>query len=139
MDGPTLLFILRIVSALLLLAFLVAFAWFLQRDLVSVTDAQQEGELQLGFIEVVDGQQRQRHNLRSVISIGRIPSNTIVLDNAYTSAQHALITRRESQWWLEDLNSRNGTLLNNIPINEPAVITVGDDIAIGDVHLSLIV
>ena len=138
MDGPTLLLVLRIVSALILLAFLGAIAWFLQRDLVAVQMSQTETDESAGFIDVVNGADTVRHKLRSVVSIGRIPSNTIILDNSYTSAQHALITRRDAQWWLEDLDSRNGTLLNDIPIETPTVITAGDDIVIGDVRLTLI-
>ena len=137
MDGATLLLTLRILSALLLLLFLAAIAWFLQRDL-SVAEEALRGKDEIeGFIEVITPNGRQQHKLRSVISIGRIPNNTIVLDNPITSAQHALITLRDGQWWLEDLHSRNGTLLNGIPISEPTVISVGDMIEIGEVRLNL--
>lgn len=138
MDGSALLLILRILSALLLLAFLGTIAWFLQRDLATMNEVLREKDEVTGYLDVAHGEDVTRHKLRSVVSIGRTPSNTIILDNAYTSAQHALITRRDAQWWLEDLNSRNGTLLNDIPVKEPSVITVGDAIAIGDVQLTLV-
>lgn len=138
MDGAALLFTLRVISALLLLLFLAAIALFLQRDLAAASVALR-GQTQLqGFIEVISAGGRVQHKLRSVISIGRIASNTIILDNSVTSAQHALITQRDGQWWLEDLHSRNGTLLNGIPVSEPTVISVGDAIEIGEVRLGLL-
>ena len=138
MDGPAILLMLRILSALVLLAFLGVLGWLLQRELTVAARVLDNEEADLGFVHVLDGQANAtRAKLRPVVSIGRIPTNTIILDNSYTSAQHALITHRDNQWWVEDLNSRNGTLLNDIPVTAPAVITVGDVIAIGDVKLTL--
>lgn len=137
MDGPTILLLLRLLSALLLLAFLGCIAWFLQRDLAALAHSSAQKQASYGFVDVTQDDETIRHRLRSVVSVGRIRSNTIVLDNSYTSAQHALITRRDAQWWLEDLNSRNGTLLNDIPVSEPTVITYGDSIVIGEVQLTL--
>lgn len=73
--------------------------------------------------------------LAPVTSMGRSNGNTIVIDDGYASAEHALVTLRGEQWWLEDLGSRNGTLLNNLPVNEPVVLSTGDLITIGDTQL----
>ena len=75
--------------------------------------------------------------LLPVTRIGRAEYNTIVLEDAFVSAEHALLSRRENQWWLEDLNSRNGTLLNDLAIAEPAVVSAGDVITIGSVQLKI--
>ena len=137
-DGPALLLILRVLSALVLLAFLGIIAWFLQRELTVTAKSLSNDEVTNGFLRVMlPDAIVERHPLRQIVSIGRTLSNTIVLDNNYTSAQHALITRRDNQWWLEDLKSRNGTLINNIPVEEPTAISTGDQISIGDVTLML--
>lgn len=48
------------------------------------------------------------------ISIGRLESSDIRLaSDTFISREHAKIHWRESQWWLEDLNSRNGTFIIN--------------------------
>nr|MBP6804905.1 FHA domain-containing protein [Chloroflexota bacterium] len=39
--------------------------------------------------------------------------------------------------WLEDLGSRNGTLLNGAPLVETAVISAGDVITIGGTDLKV--
>ncbi len=75
--------------------------------------------------------------LSPVMGIGRAASNTVVLDDDYVSSEHALLSLRGSQWWLEDLNSRNGTQLNDIPLNAPAVVTMGDVLTIGNTRFKL--
>ena len=67
-------------------------------------------------------------------TIGRAESNTITISDPYASAEHALIAWRSSQWWLEDRDSRNGTLLNDIPVEEPLIIGHGDVIGIGQMR-----
>lgn len=138
MNDALFLLILRGVSAAALIAFVAVLASLMQRELHATERllsrrTEMQGEL---IVTHPDGREL-RVQLRPVLSIGRIPQNSIVLDNGYTSAQHALITYRENQWWIEDLDSRNGTLVNGIDINEPTVISVGDEIMIGDVALKL--
>lgn len=138
MNTELFLLIMRGISALSLLAFLGALGYFIQRELRATERLLEKDEVARGELTVThsDGE-IERVALRPVLSIGRIPQNSIVLNNGYTSAQHALITFRENQWWVEDLNSRNGTLVNGIDIDEPTIISVGDEIMIGDVALKL--
>jgi hypothetical protein len=138
MDPALLLFLLRVASALVLLAFLGGVVFLLVRDLQTADESQAVQERVTGYVEVrISADPPTRHPLRPVTTIGRAPTNQIVLDNSYTSSRHALITRRGRQWWLEDLKSRNGTLLNDLPLTEPTVITPADSITIGDVHLRI--
>ncbi len=68
-------------------------------------------------------------------TLGRLESNTIAISDPYASSEHALLAWRSGQWWLEDRDSRNGTLLNDIAVEEPLVISHGDIIGIGQVRL----
>jgi hypothetical protein len=74
---------------------------------------------------------------RQVIAIGRDPLCDVILDDGTVSAQHARLTYRQSQWWLEDLHSTNGTFLNQEAVLEPVVITSGDELRCGQVILRL--
>jgi pSer/pThr/pTyr-binding forkhead associated (FHA) protein len=47
------------------------------------------------------------------------------------------LTYHHGQWWLEDLSSTNGTFLNHLPISMSTVITSGDEIVCGNVHLTI--
>jgi len=64
------------------------------------------------------------------VSIGREPSNRISLLDAGVSRRHCLILRAGEQFKIQDLNSRNGTFLNGVPISE-RVLSSGDEIKIG--------
>ena len=37
------------------------------------------------------------------------------ISDPYASGEHSLVAWRSGQWWLEDRDSRNGTLLNAFP------------------------
>jgi ABC transport system ATP-binding/permease protein len=64
-----------------------------------------------------------------VITIGRSPDSDVVLDYPMISWEHARIVQRNGQHILEDLNSRNGTAINELQnrIRE-AVILPSDDV-----------
>jgi pSer/pThr/pTyr-binding forkhead associated (FHA) protein len=72
-----------------------------------------------------------------VTSIGRSPSNTVVIADTYASSQHALLAWREGHWWLEDRESRNGTRLNGELVEEPRLVSTGDVIRLGQTKLRL--
>jgi len=52
------------------------------------------------------------------ITIGRMKGNTIVIDDASISLSHAKITRKNGKFFLKDLNSTNGTLVNGQSISD---------------------
>ena len=73
------------------------------------------------------------HILRDeMITIGRMKGNTIALDDASVSVSHAKITRKGADFFLKDLNSTNGTMLNGQTINE-ARLRDGDQLKFGEV------
>ena len=50
---------------------------------------------------------------------GRHPNSQIVLDNEAVSRHHAQILESHGHFFLEDLKSRNGTLINGRPVDQP--------------------
>lgn len=70
-------------------------------------------------------------------SVGRAPDNQIVLPDTYVSSYHARLDRRDDEWWLTDLGSRNGTRLNDVTITKSVPLVRGDVIGIGQVELKL--
>ncbi len=75
--------------------------------------------------------------LQPVTILGRDAKNTIVLHDTAASARHARLSRTNGTWWLEDLGSRSGTTLNELPLSKPAPLTEGDVIGIGSLRFRL--
>jgi Nif-specific regulatory protein len=65
------------------------------------------------------------------ISIGREPGNQISLLDAAVSRRHCVITRHARQFKIQDLNSRNSTFVNGVPVTERTLAS-GDEIKIGN-------
>lgn len=76
-------------------------------------------------------EQGKRLALRPVTAIGRSHTNILIIADAFASNHHALILWRDELWWLEDLESHNGTFLNEQRITQPVPLTSGDRIRIG--------
>ena len=75
--------------------------------------------------------------LSAVSSIGRSLRSTVSLDDEFLSAEHSLLSWRDGTWWLEDLESTNGTFVNGVRITQSVPISPGDLIEIGRVVLRL--
>ena len=69
--------------------------------------------------------------LRPIVTLGRAEGNTVVIKDDFASANHARIVLDQGKWWLEDRESRNGTLLNGETILRRTILTDGDEIGIG--------
>ena len=65
------------------------------------------------------------------VSIGREPSNVVPILDASVSRRHCLIRRDADEFKIQDLNSRNSTFVNGVPIMEK-ILASGDEIKIGN-------
>jgi pSer/pThr/pTyr-binding forkhead associated (FHA) protein len=108
----------------------------LQLDYMKAAEGE-ESELPKQVIVVVQktGQKVPLKNRK--VKIGRDPSNQVVIpDDTFTSRHHAWISYEESDFWLEDLGSTNGTLLNGHPVVKRQVLSAGDKIRVGHTELT---
>ncbi len=71
--------------------------------------------------------------LQPVTVLGCAPDSTIVLGDASIAARHACLFQENGVWWLEDLGSERGTLLNDLLLSKPTTLAQGDLIGIGNV------
>ncbi|MGE0787498.1 MAG: GGDEF domain-containing protein [Sandaracinaceae bacterium] len=65
------------------------------------------------------------------LTVGRGTENRLVLDNDSVSRRHCRIEKRNAQWYVVDLDSTNGTYVNDVQVAEYAMRR-GDQIKIGD-------
>ena len=52
------------------------------------------------------------------VSIGREPSNQISLLDSLVSRRHSVIRKNGEGFLIQDLDSRNSTFVNNVPVKE---------------------
>ncbi len=69
------------------------------------------------------------------ISIGTLPENDLVLSDATVSRKHAVVEERPDGYLLRDLDSTNGSFLDNVRIRE-GYITPGSIIRLGQTEIS---
>jgi hypothetical protein len=162
-NVDVLLLILRVITGAVLLTFLGAVFLVLWRDYRAAVQAATVMQRQRGRLVVVqpgrlagtdgNGQTAELTDTADAIgaaelagtsfpllpltSLGRGPMNTVVLNDTFCSQEHALVTWRGGQWWLEDRNSSNGTRLNGEKIAGPVVVSSGDVIGIGQIALKV--
>lgn len=67
----------------------------------------------------------------SDISIGRAPTSTLVLEDDFASGTHAQLMRHGNAWYLEDVDSRNGTWMGNMRIDQPERLYAGSEFRVG--------
>lgn len=74
----------------------------------------------MAFVKILSGNQKGKKIEidRDRIVIGRAPENVVVIDDPSVSAKHCSILRDGRKFTLRDLDSTNGTLLNNVKISE---------------------
>ncbi len=142
MSPISTLLVLRLALALVLYLFLAALFFLLWRDLRGAARAGQARAQRLGRLVVLDSSvpalpAGASFALLPVSSLGRAPTNTAYLPDDTCSLEHALLHQRDGQWWLEDLDSRNGTRLNDNAITQATPVLPGDVIGVGRVKLKL--
>jgi hypothetical protein len=72
------------------------------------------------------------------ILIGRSPESTLVLEDDYASARHARIYPADGAWYVEDLDSTNGTFAGQQRVTgTPLKLDVGSTLKIGTTVLEM--
>jgi pSer/pThr/pTyr-binding forkhead associated (FHA) protein len=72
-----------------------------------------------------------------VLTIGRSPHSDLFLDDVTVSRHHARVLRDEGGFWVEDLNSLNGTYVNRKRIEQQRLFD-GDELQIGKFKLAFV-
>ena len=86
----------------------------------------------------VDDELTSHRFTRTEIIIGRDPSCDVYIDDKTVSMRHARLAFHHQQWWLEDLESTNGTFVNQEPVVSPIVVTEGDQVYCGQALFNVV-
>jgi len=140
MDGFTLvLWGVRILFLLLLYVFLARVVRALLRDLRAAAREPVDRPGRLVVIESPAGEPAagRSFGLDVITPLGRDVNNAIVIEDPFASAEHAVLTYRGRSWYLEDLDSTNGSYINGQPVDGVAAMSYGDELQIGQVRFRL--
>jgi len=133
----------RILAAVILYTFLGLAFYIIWRDLKSAAARHNDHSADTHLLRVVESAgngtvgREDVFLLQPITLLGRDPDNTIVLADSTAAARHARLCHQRGVWWLEDLGSGDGTMLNEAPLSEPTPLAPGDIIGIGELRLRL--
>jgi pSer/pThr/pTyr-binding forkhead associated (FHA) protein len=132
MSGPV-VFILRLLLTASLYAFLAWAFTNLWRDIKlqsALLSARRIPPISL-TLNPAEEVKHIRRFIQAEVTIGRDPACECPVDDDSVSARHARLSYHHNQWWLEDLDSTNGTLLNQEKLGLPTVVISGDEFRCG--------
>lgn len=138
MSGIVVLIVRAIVS-LMLYAFLGTALYIIWQDLQMQSELVKAAQVPLMTISPIsDDTSPMEYSVPEVI-IGRDPLCNCAIPDETVSSRHARLSYHHNQWWLEDLNSTNGTFLNDDRVYTPTVVIAGDEIRCGQIVLKIII
>lgn len=100
------------------------------------------GKMAATFELVVEGEGVTPHSVsisKRPFSIGRGPSNDLVVPDGLVSWEHIKVWSDRGVVWCADAGSTNGTYVNGEKINGTVQLKIGDRITVGSNRLSLLV
>jgi pSer/pThr/pTyr-binding forkhead associated (FHA) protein len=129
-----LVLILRFALAIALYTFL---GWVLS---ILWQEVKQQGELLASqkkpvikvLAKLESGKEVQQRYSQTEVTIGRDPNCDFPILDEAVSAHHARVSFHHSQWWLEDLNSTNGTFIGKSKVSVPVVLIASDEFKCGN-------
>lgn len=138
--NPILLLIIRILLASALYLFIGWVVYTIWIDLNRKdTNPEQVGvpAITLKFID----QQSEKIEFftRPIITIGREPTCDCIIFDKAVSAKQARLSFHHNQWWIEDLDSTNGTFINQDKVTQPTVIMSDDRITCGGTVITVLI
>ncbi len=100
----------------------------------ALIQAKPEAALSIALVFVEGG---KRIPVTGRLTIGRGQDNDLCLKDGEASRNHAVIEPIAGNWQIQDLDSTNGTWLNDSRITGTALLKVGDSLRIGKTRLRL--
>ncbi len=88
-------------------------------------------------VEPAHGEPFERLFDQDVMVVGRSSASDLALDDPFLSRHHARFFRSGDKVLVEDLGSRNGTLLNGVQIKQPTAVMPGDEIRLSSSTIKL--
>lgn len=128
--------ILRIILAILLLGFvglLFFTTWRQLKTQIKLLSPDLSSNIRISFKE--NPEQEAFVIKQTDVLLGRDSNCKVHIPDETISAQHARLYLIDQNWWIHDLNSTNGTFLNDERIDQPCILADNDMLQVGNVKL----
>ncbi len=129
--------IFRYIFILIIYAFIFGIIRLIYMDIKTISEGVISSSPYLKLINRKDSlpfKVKEAYTLKDVITVGRQKNNDMILKDPYISSDHAKIVLDEDVFFLEDLDSANGTYLNEDRIMDVVRLKNGDRIRFGQVE-----
>jgi pSer/pThr/pTyr-binding forkhead associated (FHA) protein len=129
-----LVLVLRLALAVVLYVFLgwtLSILWQEVKQQGELLASQKRPAIQVSASLETGKEIRERYS-KVEVTIGRDPNCDFPILDEAVSAHHARISYHHSQWWLEDLNSTNGTFIGKNKVSVPTVLIASDQFRCGN-------
>ena len=84
-------------------------------------------------LDIISGSnQNTSYKIQPKTTIGRLANNTIAIDDTKSSRQNSLVFIKDGLYYVRDLKSRNGTIVNGEKIQSTQQLVAGDRIKVGN-------
>jgi pSer/pThr/pTyr-binding forkhead associated (FHA) protein len=131
-------FVLRLIIVLLLYIFVGWMGYSIYMDLRKGVFEQAQAVIPpLSLTATVDDSVQSKQFTVPEIIVGRDPANPFHLEDSTISLRHLKLSYHNNQWWAEDLDSTNGSYLNDVEIVSPVVLTNGDELRLGQIFVTI--
>lgn len=127
----------KIFFIVLIYLFMFAIIRMIYLDIRNLRALPSESEAYLKLInrrDTIPYKVKEEYPINKELNVGRVGRNEIILKDPYVSKRHAKIFSKNNLYYIEDLDSSNGTFVNNRKIKDLVQIVHGDRIKIGQIE-----
>ena len=126
--------ILRLLFLILAYVFVGWIGYTIFKDLRALFRGQKDSPVTpITLRAVINDEPIEKQFAKTEIILGRDPDCDFSVSDETISLRHCKLSYHHKQWWANDLNSTNGSFLNENPIDSPTIITEGDELRLGKV------
>jgi len=137
MTGVVVLIIRALITVSLYL-FLGTALYIIWQDLKAKSELARSSQIPpLTIAPILEGEVNNLEFVVPEVILGRESSCNFPIQDETISSRHARFSFHHNQWWLEDLNSTNGTYLNDDRVFTPTVVISGDEVRCGQIELKI--
>ncbi len=129
--------LLRYVFIIIIYLFIFSIIRLIYLDIRSINTVSTDDSAYLKLINKIDSlpyKMSDHYSIEEVLTLGRANDNSIYIKDPFVSKRHMKITEDEGEYYLEDLNSANGTFLNEEKILDVVRLDSGDIIKVGNIE-----